>query len=163
MNPYREIFNRLNEAGIRYLIVGGVAVNLHGYRRFTGDVDILLALDEDNLDRMTELMNEMGYIERLPITLKDLNDPVRIQEFIDEKGMTAFTFQSNDELHIGIDILAGKSMSFTDFEEKKALLDLEDNLMVPVIGFDDLIAMKKEANRPEDLRDIEMLLHLKGL
>src|SRR5687768_16540787 len=37
-NPYRDIFEAMNKAGIRYLVVGGVAVNLHGYSRFTGDL-----------------------------------------------------------------------------------------------------------------------------
>jgi len=37
VNPYRELFRAMNNAGIRYLVVGGVAVNLHGYSRFTGD------------------------------------------------------------------------------------------------------------------------------
>ena len=70
MNPYRELFTALNDAEIRYLIVGGVAVNLHGYRRFTGDIDIVLALDPENLEKVTTLMHNFGYIERLPIMLQ---------------------------------------------------------------------------------------------
>lgn len=46
MNIYAEIFKAFNDAKIAYLIIGGVAVNLYGYNRFTGDIDILLALDK---------------------------------------------------------------------------------------------------------------------
>ena len=51
MNIYAEIFKAFNNAKIEYLIVGGVAVNLYGYNRFTGDIDILLALDKINLEK----------------------------------------------------------------------------------------------------------------
>ena len=79
----------MNEAGIRYLIVGGLAVNLHGYRRFTADVDILLALDKENLEKMTRIMRSMGYAERLPVELKELSDEKKIRQLLEEKGMTA--------------------------------------------------------------------------
>lgn len=49
MNPYGRIFRSLNTADVQYLVAGGVAMNLLGYPRFTGDIDILLALDPQNL------------------------------------------------------------------------------------------------------------------
>lgn len=66
MNPYRAIFQALNDANIRYLVVGGVAVNLHGYSRYTGDLDIVMTLDAENLARMDKLMQEKGYVQRPP-------------------------------------------------------------------------------------------------
>ena len=160
-NPYWEILQGLTEAGVRYLVVGGVAVNLHGYRRFTGDIDILLALDEDNLEKMTELMSAMGYIERLPVELKSLSDEKQVQKWIEEKGMTAYSFQSADRLRIGIDVLTGKSLQFDDFESRRVIVDLEDELRVPTISLDDLIDMKREANRSQDIVDVEKLLQYK--
>lgn len=163
VNPYREIFSALNDAGIRYLIVGGVAVNLHGYRRFTGDVDILLALQPENLENMTKLMHSLGYIERLPVRLQTLGDKETVQRFLTEKGMTAYTFLSSKRERIDLDILAAKSLDFEDFEKRKELIALDDALEVPVVSIDDLLAMKREANRDQDVRDIQMLLELKGL
>jgi len=162
-NPYRQIFQALSDAEIRYLIVGGVAVNLHGYRRFTADIDILLALDEENLEKMTMLMQQLGYIEHLPIALRALSDAEKVQRFLDEKGMTAYTFLSEKRDRLDIDVLAGKSLRFQEYEKRKVMVNVEGGLSVPVISIDDLLEMKKEAHRPDDLRDIEALLALKGL
>jgi len=157
-NPYREIFQALADVEIQYLIVGGVAVNLHGYRRFTGDIDILLALDERNLVAMTDVMHRLGYIERLPVALQALSDEKQVREWLSEKNMTAYSFLSGDHHRINIDVLAGASLSFSDYASRKVTIDLEKGLKVPVIALDDLLAMKREANRSQDLLDIEMLL-----
>ena len=157
-NPYRQIFQAFADAGIRYLVVGGVAVNLHGYRRFTGDIDILLALNEENLEKMTKLMHKMGYVERLPVELKSLSDAAQVQQWITEKGMTAYTFLSGDQRRINIDVLAGASLHFGDFDTHKVMIDLEEGLKVPVIAFDDLLSMKREAGREQDIADVRNLL-----
>jgi predicted nucleotidyltransferase len=163
VNPYRQIFQALQDAGIRYLVVGGVAVNLHGYRRFTADFDIVLALDPENLEKMTSLMHRMGYIERLPVELKSFADADQLQRWIGEKGVTAYTFHSSKRDRLDIDILAGHSLHFERYEQCRTLIDIEGGLKVPVISLEDLIQMKREANRPEDLIDIDALLELKEL
>jgi len=163
VNPYRDIFEALNRANIRYLVVGGVAVNLHGHRRFTADIDILLALDEENLAKMTTLMHAMGYIERLPVQLQALSDPEKIQQFLDEKGMTAYTFLSDNRERVDIDVLAAKSLAFEKYEKRKVVLDIDEGIHVPVVSIDDLLALKREANRSKDIEDVQILLELKGL
>lgn len=153
----------MNDAGIRYLVVGGVAVNLHGYRRFTADVDILLALDEENVKNITVLMHDMGYVERLPVELRVLADGAKLQRLIEEKGMTAYTFLSNKRDRIDLDVLAGASLGFDDYNTRKLIVNLDEGLKVPVVSLDDLLAMKRAAHRSQDVRDIEVLLQLKGL
>ncbi len=59
MNVYKQIFEAFNKSGINYVIVGGIAVNLHGYSRFTGDLDILLLLNNSNLQKMHTLMQKL--------------------------------------------------------------------------------------------------------
>lgn len=163
MNPYRVIFQALNDAGIRYLVIGGVAVNLHGYRRFTADIDILLALDEENLEKMTNLMRTMGYIERLPVALRVLSDAKQVQKFLEEKGMTAYTFLSDKGERVDIDILAAASLHFQTFDGRKVMLDIDEGVKVPVLSIQDLLEMKKGANRQKDVEDVAALLELKGL
>lgn len=163
MNPYRALFKAMNDADIRYLIVGGVAVNLHGYRRFTGDIDILLMLDPENLEKMTELMRQMQYVERLPVHLQELSDPQKIQRFLEQKGMTAYTFLADAEERIDIDVLAAASLQFADYDQRKVMLDIDETIKVPVVSLDDLIAFKKEADRAKDREDLAALLTLKGL
>jgi predicted nucleotidyltransferase len=163
VNPYRKLFAALNDSGINYLVVGGVAVNLHGFRRFTADVDILLALDETNLHKMTSVMHSLYYVERLPVQLQALNDPEKIRQFLDQKGMTAYTFLSDARERIDVDVLAAASLSFDKYATRKVILDIDDDVKVPVISFDDLIALKRKANREKDIEDVRMLLELKGL
>ena len=161
MNPYREIFVALNAANIRYLVVGGVAVNLHGYSRFTGDLDILLALDPQNLDGLAKIMEKKGFIQRLPIDVRKLSDQQQTQQWIKEKGLTAYTFIDPSMPQFSVDILVGDSLQFEKYEIHKVIMNTGD-LSVPVISIDDLIGMKEKVNRRKDMEDIAALLKLKN-
>lgn len=162
MNLYAKVFTALNKAKIEYLIVGGVAVNLHGYTRFTGDIDILLTLSPDNLTKMDNTMKKMGYVERLPITIHGLSDPKKLKKYLKDKNMKAFTYISNKQLALDVDIITEESLDFAGFNKKKKVVHVW-NLDLPVIGIDDLIGMKKKAGRNEDKFDVEALLKLKML
>lgn len=161
-NPYKEIFQALQKAHIAYLVVGGVAVNLYGYNRTTGDLDILMALDQENLKKMDKVMHRLGYIERLPVKLLELYDKKKVKNWLKTKGMTAYTFISEKRPQLNLDILAGYSLDFKKFYGKRTLIEIWD-LKLPVISINDLIAMKKKANRDVDLLDIKALLELKAL
>ena len=87
MNLYKKVFKNLEKANIKYLIVGGVAVNLYGYSRFTGDIDVLLALTSTNLEKMDKLMSDLGYVERIPVNIKELGNKKKLNEFIDRKSV----------------------------------------------------------------------------
>ncbi|MEK7528775.1 MAG: nucleotidyl transferase AbiEii/AbiGii toxin family protein [Patescibacteria group bacterium] len=161
LNPYQKIFKAFDRKKIKYLIVGGVAVNLYGYSRFTGDIDILISLDQENLDAMEKLMHQMGYIERLPITLKSLHDTQQVKKWLKEKNMTAYTFISKSSPQLDIDILVENSIDFKNFYKRKSFIKIWD-IKAPVISIDDLIKMKKKARRDKDLLDIKALLQLKA-
>ena len=149
MNLYKSIFEALGKAGVEYLIVGGVAVNLYGYNRFTGDIDILLALTPKNLEKMDKLMRKLGYIERLPVSVK-------------EKGLKAYTFISDGKPQLDIDIIIHESMDFLKYSKQKTVIEVWE-MELPVIHIDDLIGMKKAANRAKDRLDLEALIQLKTL
>ncbi len=162
MNMYADLFKAMNEAGIRYLVVGGMAVNLHGYSRFTGDVDILIALDAKNLDRLSLLMEQRGFTQRLPIDVRSLSDAKQVQQWLTEKGMTACTFIDSKMPQFSLDILAGESLKFDTYDGSKVLIEAW-NIPIPVISVNDLIGMKKKVNRKKDAEDIAALLELKEL
>ena len=162
MNPYGEIFSALNTAGIAYIVVGGVAMNLLGYPRFTGDIDILLALDEENLLKMNTLMKELGYEARLPVALEELGDEQHVMTLIKEKDLIAYTFIHSEKPQYSIDVIVGESLEFDSYQEHKQDITVWD-IKVPVISIDDLIGMKQSTNRQKDVDDIAALLELKGL
>ena len=60
MGYFEKVFRALNKEKVKYIVVGGVAVNLYGYARFTGDIDILLLLEEGNLEKMDRVMKKMA-------------------------------------------------------------------------------------------------------
>lgn len=162
MQPFIKIFSELSKAKIKYLVVGGVAVNLHGSYRFTGDLDILLLLEKKNLKMMDNLMKKLGYSERLPISINDLGDHVQVKKWMKEKGMTAFSFLPPEFPLIHIDIIMKDSLNFKKAYEGRTLKKI-DSVNIPVVSIDYLIKMKKEAKRPKDLIDIGQLLKLKKL
>lgn len=162
MNLYKKIFKELEKAKINYLIVGGVAVNLYGYARFTGDVDILLALNPSNLSKMDKLMHSLDYVERIPVNIKELGNKTKLNEFIKKKGLKAYTSISNSQPQLDIDVIVEQSIDFKDYDKGKTIIKVWD-MELPVVSIDDLIKMKKSAKRAKDMLDIEALLKLKEL
>ena len=162
MQSYEPLLRAFSENHINYLIVGGVAVNLHGYPRFTNDLDILLTLDQENLKKMAELMDRMGYQQRLPVSIQELSDERKARIFIKEKDLTAYSFIHDKYPQFNVDVLVAQSIDFEKFSKHTMRAEVW-NIDVPVVSIDDLIAMKKNSDREKDIQDIVALLELKGL
>lgn len=84
MNLFEKIFRQFNKERIQYLVVGGVAVNLHGYLRFTGDLDILLLLEEKNIKKLDKLMKKLKYYPRLPVSIAELGNRKQVKKWLKE-------------------------------------------------------------------------------
>ena len=69
---YEDVFAALNKSKIRYVVVGGVAVNLYGHIRTTLDLDILIALDEENRAKFYDAMKDLRFKTMKPKLAKDL-------------------------------------------------------------------------------------------
>lgn len=162
MESYEPLLREFAEKHIKYLIVGGVAVNLHGYPRFTNDLDILLTLDRENLDSMAEIMERMGYQQRLPIAIQELSNEGKARTFIAEKGLTAYSFIHEKYPQFNVDVLVAESIDFENFSAHTMKAEVW-GIDVPVVSIDDLIAMKQKSDREKDIQDIVALLELKGL
>ena len=72
---YEEIFQELNRREVRYLVVGGVAVNLYGVPRATMDLDQMVDLKRANLQKFITALAKLGYKPKLPVKIEDLLDP----------------------------------------------------------------------------------------
>ncbi|MBI1864600.1 MAG: hypothetical protein HYR98_02505, partial [Nitrospirae bacterium] len=68
------IVRALNEAGVRYLVAGGLAVNAHGYLRFTKDADLVVQLMPDNIRRAFAALKTLGYKPLAPVTAQQFAD-----------------------------------------------------------------------------------------
>ena len=162
MTDYQTLLRAFHEKELRYLIVGGVAVNLHGYPRFTNDIDILLALDHENVQKMSEIMEKMGYQRRLPIDIQELGDEKKVRTLLTEKGLSAYSFIHAQEPQFNVDVLVAESVDFKHFRAHVMHAEIW-GLDVPVVSIDDLIGMRRKSKREKDVQDVVALLELKGL
>jgi len=156
---YRTIFSELNKAKIDYLVVGGLAVNFYGIPRMTYDMDLMIALNSENISKLVSRLTDWGYRPRVPANPKDLIDEKERQTWISEKNMKAFSFFHEKEAIGEIDILIDLPAPYEEFRKRAMLFDLEGT-KVPVISIQDLIELKSRAGRQQDLSDVQ---HLKGI
>jgi hypothetical protein len=102
----------LNEAGVRYLIVGGLAVIAHGYVRLTVDVDLILDLREENLRRAVAALEGLGYTPRAPVPFDQFIDPANRSSWIAERGLTVFSLFSSRHVATEVDLFVEAPLDF---------------------------------------------------
>jgi tRNA nucleotidyltransferase/poly(A) polymerase len=89
---YEKVFRALNKAGVRYLVAGGIAVNLHGIPRMTQDLDIIVELTPANVRKLVKVLTLLGYRCKLPVNPELISDPAIRHQWINEKNMKVFNF-----------------------------------------------------------------------
>ena len=149
---YVRLFRALEEAQVRYLVVGGVAVVLHGHARFTADVDLVVALDAPNVARVVEVLRHEGFRPRAPVPLDAFVDADERRRWADEKGLVALSLWNPSLPLAEIDLFVQEPFVFDDCYARSVTLELGGS-RVRVLGREDLVAMKRAAGRPKDLDD----------
>ena len=158
---YQRLFEVLAKHEVRYLLVGGLAVNLHGIPRMTMDVDVVIALDPDNIDRFIDAARELMLRPVLPLALADLANDGKRDEWIKQRNLVAFALREDDTSAPTVDVLLAVDMSFDTAYDRRVVRDL-DGVTISVAAILDLIAMKLQSGRPQDQDDIEQLRKLIG-
>src|SRR6185503_5262882 len=92
MMIYEDLFKELEKNKIQYLVVGGVAVVLHGFIRATMDLDLMVALDHENLSRFLPIMTAIVYKPKIPIKAIEFSDSEKREKWKKEKNMKVFSF-----------------------------------------------------------------------
>lgn len=157
---YTEIFRRLAEKRVRYLIAGGIALNLHGIPRMTADLDLIVALEPENLEAALAAMEEMGFIPTAPVQARALLDSDTRELWVREKHLIAVAFHNPARPYETVDFLIGLRLDFAGVWERRKEFTVE-GLVLPVVGIDDLIALKEVSGREQDRADRDALLRLK--
>jgi hypothetical protein len=148
---YEEVIRKFNNADVRYAIVGGVAVNLHGHIRMTVDLDILLELEDNNLAKAVTTLKESGFVCKVPVDPMGLADSNTRNDWIKNKNMKALNFYRGTE---EVDLVIDSPVKYED--AKKAIFTVKD-VNYPVVSKEDLIKMKEVTNRQHDKDDIRKL------
>jgi hypothetical protein len=152
-----SIVRVLDDAHVRYLIVGGLAVVAHGHTRFTGDVDMLLDFAGDNASRAVAALSGLGYRPRAPVRMEDFADPAARRNWIEEKGLTVFSTWSAEHPATEVDLFVEHPLEFSAAFDRAARFEISPGLTATFVSLADLIAMKRLAGRPVDLDDIRAL------
>ncbi len=151
------IFAALNQAGVRYLVVGGLAVVAHGYVRTTEDVDLVIGLEPENIRRGLAALVHVGYRMGVPVTAEQFADAGMREQWRKEKEMVVLKMWSDTHRRTPIDIFVYEPFDMDQELGRAAKVALSDELDVPVVSLPALLAMKREAGRPQDLADIDEL------
>ena len=150
------LIKSLADAEIEYVLVGGLAVTLHGYQRVTMDVDVVLAMSADNLQRFIACAKAANLRPVIPVSIDSLAQPELIDQWYREKGMLAFGLRGPDMMATVIDILVRPVVSYADLRRDATIINI-GLLKVPVASIEHLIQMKTGTGRGKDLIDIEEL------
>nr|WP_294784977.1 nucleotidyltransferase [uncultured Flavobacterium sp.] len=139
------IWNSFFENKVKYITIGGFAVNIYGYNRSTGDVDIYL---EDTLENRINLRKALK-----SINLGDF-ETIETMQFI--PGWTDFTLNYGLRLDIMTAVKGLEDKSFSSLLNDATIVMIGET-PVYFIDYENLIIAKKATNRPKDILDIEEL------
>lgn len=155
-----ELLQSLADGQVRYVLVGGLAVQLHGFLRSTFDIDLVLAMNDANLARFIDVAKRLGLTPGIPVPIDSLRDADQIERWHREKGMLAFSLREPQAGGGVVDVIVRPEVSFDSLLANAVAGDLFGR-QVPIACIDDLLAMKRAANRPKDRLDIEALEKIK--
>ncbi len=158
---YEEILLAFQKQKVKYVLVGGIAVNILGSMRGTADLDILVEMSDENLKKIVKILKSRGYRVKQPVDPMGIADRKTREDWIKNKHMKAFNFYKKNELK-EVDIIIESPVSFEE-ARKDAIRIKVDNLTLPVISIDKLIKMKRKTKRAIDKLDIEELKKIKKL
>ena len=153
---YEKVFRALQKGKVRYAVAGGVALVLHGVVRFTADLDLIVDLERENLDRFIAIMNDLGYQPRNPVNADELLIPENRAQWKREKNMEVFSFLNQAQPMAAIDVFIEEKIPFEDIMQDMLVVIAKD-ITIPVVSLLHLKKLKKAAARPQDLADIEAL------
>lgn len=139
------IWKYLTANKVRYLTIGGFAVNIYGYGRNTGDIDIFIEDSIENRKNLREALKQAGIGD-----FENLNT----MQFI--PGWTDITLNFNLRLDIMTSVKGLENNTFEQLLKKAYITEISD-IPVYFIDYENLIIAKKAANRPKDWLDIEEL------
>ncbi len=146
LNPdFLDFITLLGQRSVEYVIVGGYAVGFHGFPRYTGDIDFFVSINEENAEKLLQVLDDFGF-GGIGIEREDFLKP----SFVVEIGREPRKIQ----ILTGID-----GVSFQECLQSAVECEyLERKLRF--IGFDALVRNKKASGRPKDLIDVEALTSL---
>ncbi len=154
---FESVVRALNEGGVPFILVGGMAVIAHGYGRSTQDLDLVVRLVPAAVRAAFAALGALGYLPRVPVTAEQLADESQRNRWIAEKGMTVLNFHSDRHAHSPVDVFVAEPFDFQTEYDSAMIVQVAPGVPVRVLRLETLLKMKREAGRPQDLADIREL------
>lgn len=154
---FEAVAKSLETARVRYLVAGGLAVNAHGYIRLTLDIDVVIALDPDNIRQAFRALAAIGYHPSVPIDSEAFARPAQRQRWRAEKGMQVLNFHSDAFPGTSVDVFVYEPFDFPREYNDSMQGELLPGVTVRFVSIPTLTEMKRVAGRPRDMDDIQHL------
>ena len=153
---FLDLLLSIEKAKIKHLVVGGVAINLHGIERLTKDIDLVVYLEKKNILKFLKLMALLGFRPILPTPAIHFADPVKRAEWIRNKNMLVFSFYHKTDPMKVVDVFVRHPLPFASMYKRRLSISIGSS-KIPVIGIQDLIKLKQKAGRLQDRSDVRAL------
>jgi hypothetical protein len=149
ITEFAIIWEKLHSNNVKYLIIGGLAVNIYGYTRNTGDIDILIEDSLENRKNLRQAFLEIG-----------IGDIPAIETMLFLPGWTDFSLFFGIRLDVMTSIKGLEDQTFDVLLEKATIVMLNE-IPIYFIDYQSLIVAKKATNRLKDQLDLEQLGEIK--
>ncbi len=156
MALFEPIFEALNRHDVRYVVVGGVAVVLHGHPRLTADLDLAVDLSPGEADKAIDALAGLGLRPRATVDPSGFADPATRARWAAERGMRVFSMWDPAEPMRAVDLFVENPIEFEELWDRSEVVPL-GGTTARVASIPDLIHLKRLAGRPQDLLDVEAL------
>ncbi len=144
---------------LRFVVVGGLAMVLHGIDRLTADADLVVDFSADSVKDAVQALIGAGYRPLAPVDPQQVGDAAKREEWRQVKGMKVFSFWDSASVRPTVDILLESPVTFEELWRDAVRIDVGGH-SVAVASPSHLIRMKEAAGRPRDLDDVVRLLNL---
>ena len=162
-SDFHLIAAALRDAEVPFLVVGGLAVVEHGYGRNTFDVDLVIRLTPEVIEQAFSALERIAYRSTVPVTAAQFADERVRRSLLEEKNMQVLSFWSEEHRETPLDVFVTEPFDFATEFQHALKREVAPGLTVRIVSLETLFAMKREANRPKDLADIDELSLLHGL
>ena len=156
---YIKLFKVLNEYNVKYLICGGLAVNIYGIPRMTADIDILLDFNEENIKNFENALKLLLYKNAVPLSLNNFINKKEREKVIKEKNLIAYSYYNSNSGFMSLDVLLDVPVEFDELWNHKTVKESDDTHM-NLVSVEDLIKLKEYSNRLQDQNDVLLLSKL---
>lgn len=156
------IAQTLNQAGVRFLVAGGMAVVAHGLVRFTADLDLILDPEPAALRLAIQALSGLGYVPRAPVAFSGFEDAGQRRQWAAERNLTVFSLFSGAHKDTEVDLFLECPLDFEAACSRALRTELPGGPTLAFVSLADLIELKRRAGRPRDLDDIAGLESLHG-